>query len=192
MCPFFSLVPADHEGFARTPRINVSERMKARELPILSVENFDLENFCLTNETQRTVTGLFGTRGESRAQVLEALRRALVGLRRELSARKKLRFFHLKSKILNSSPRSRACGGGCTSRRTSSVLPGGQSAKKRSFFTLFATLDALIAGCGGASESSRDVRQRRDNSLTALVAAPLSFQMGAQEAVGEAGGRDRP
>ncbi len=121
MCPFFSLVPADHEGFARTPRIRVSERMKARELPILSVENFDLENFCLTNETQRKVRDLFGTRCESRAQVLEALRRALVGLRGELSARKKLRFFHLKSKILNSSPRSRACGRGCTSRRTSSV-----------------------------------------------------------------------
>jgi hypothetical protein len=98
MCPFFSFVPRnDDVCFARTKRINVHARLKARELPILSVENYNEQNFCLTNEMQRTVSDLFGHRRETKAEILQALRAAFVGLRSELcnadlrEARKKMK-----------------------------------------------------------------------------------------------------
>jgi hypothetical protein len=87
MCPFFSFVPREHVSFARTKRIRIlSTRFLARELPILSVETFNEQNFCLTNETQRTVSDLFGLRRETKAEVLRALHVAFVGLRSELRA----------------------------------------------------------------------------------------------------------
>ncbi len=82
---FFSLVSSEHSLFSRTPRIKVPAARTVREFPIVSVERYSLHNFCLTNERQRTVSDAFG-RGETRAQVIESLRVALVRLREEIVA----------------------------------------------------------------------------------------------------------
>jgi hypothetical protein len=84
-CPFFSIVPCQHQLFTRTARIKVPPRMEEREFPILSVDKMSKENFCLVNATQKTVSSLFGCRRETRAQVLEAFRVAFIKLRTELT-----------------------------------------------------------------------------------------------------------
>ena len=129
-CPFFSLAPCRHERFARTRRIKVPKRLEARELPILSVEKFDERNWCLTNETQVTVSDLFGRRGETRAQVLDSLGRAFVSLRGELSA------------IRSALPGLR--------ERVNFLEDA----------ALFGSLDALIAGCGAEGDRSVRRRTR--------------------------------
>ena len=53
------------------------------KIPILSVEKYTPDNFCLTNEKQRKVSDLFGRR-ETRQQVMQALKHAFIKLRKEL------------------------------------------------------------------------------------------------------------
>jgi hypothetical protein len=84
-CQFFSIVPCKHDLFTRTARIKVPPRMEEREFPILSVDKMSNENYCLVNETQKTVRSHFGKRRETRAQVMEAFRVAFLKLRAELA-----------------------------------------------------------------------------------------------------------
>jgi hypothetical protein len=84
-CAFFSIVPCKHDLFSRTARIRVPPRMEEREFPILSIDKMCKLNFCLVNETHKTVSSHFGKRRETRAQVMEAFRVAFTKLHAELA-----------------------------------------------------------------------------------------------------------